>query len=118
MGDKNYENELQIEEFVDGSGENSSKSDFLVSEVTVNDENSSSEDSSSPTSTLWPIQKKQVPQFASSRVSDEDVKKLHLDNHKLKKKRSSLTGNGLTFFYLPLYLFYYYICFLSFYCFF
>lgn len=100
MGDKNEgecENECGVEGFRDEhreeTGESSSSSDFLASEVTVNDEHSSSEDSSSPPSMVWPIQKNEESNFASSSVC-QDLEKPHSDKRKLEKQGSSLPGTN------------------------
>ncbi|PIN01450.1 hypothetical protein CDL12_26039 [Handroanthus impetiginosus] len=74
----------------DESGESSSNSDLLASEVTLNCENSSSEDSSSSPSMGWPMQKHKLPCCGSSKVSEE-VQKPNLDKRKLDKQRSSLS---------------------------
>ena len=74
----------------DGGGESSSSgSDNLVSESTVNEEQSSSVDSSP--SMGWPFQKTEVPQCASSNVSQQ-LEKTHLDDRKLQKQGSTLSG--------------------------
>ncbi|XP_059667870.1 rop guanine nucleotide exchange factor 7-like [Cornus florida] len=89
------ENGHEIEDFVgeieEEAGECSSSSDFLASEATVNEEqsHSSSEDSSSPPSMGWPIQKTEVPHCASSDVSEE-VEKPQRDDRKLEKQGSSM----------------------------
>lgn len=73
--------------------ESSSSSDFLVSEATVNEEHShsSSEDSSSPPSMSWPVQKPDLPHCSSSDVS-QGGEKPHLDERKLVKQGSTLSG--------------------------
>lgn len=73
--------------------ESSSSSDFLVSEATINEEHShsSSEDSSSPPSMSWPVQKSGLPHCSSSDVS-QVVEKPHLDGRKLVKQGSTLSG--------------------------
>lgn len=80
--ERNCENEGGIKPFMDRNGEKSGKcsssSDLLVTEVTtVRDEHGSSEDSSSPPSTV------RVP-FQKNEIS-------RLDTRKLDKKKSSLT---------------------------
>ncbi|XP_027071160.1 rop guanine nucleotide exchange factor 7 isoform X1 [Coffea arabica] len=90
MGNGNYgfcdNDRIAVEE----SGESSSSSCFLASEVTLNDEEHSTEDSSSPPSMIWPIQKDEPPHYASSHVS-EDAHKPHSDTRKLEKQGSSLS---------------------------
>lgn len=78
------ENDIKIESFVYEEGiESSLSSDFLVSEGTVNDEeHSSSEDSCSPLSIVWHIQKN---------GNSEEVEKPHVDNRKLEKQGSCLS---------------------------
>lgn len=79
-----------IEGFGDGGRENSSSgSDNLVSETTVNEEQSSSVDSSP--SMGWPVKKTEVPQCASSNVSQQ-LEKTHLDDRKLQKQGSTISG--------------------------
>ncbi|KAF2306210.1 hypothetical protein GH714_015773 [Hevea brasiliensis] len=46
---------------------------------------SSEEESSSPPSLGWPIQKQKVPDYTSSNGASEEGEKLHLDNRKLEK---------------------------------
>ncbi|KAH7866794.1 hypothetical protein Vadar_025100 [Vaccinium darrowii] len=72
--------------------ESSSSSDFLVSEATINEEHShsSSEDSSSPPSMSWPVQKSGLPHCSSSDDS-QVVEKPHLDGRKLVKQGSTLS---------------------------
>lgn len=84
------ENDIKIESFVYEEGiESSLSSDFLVSEGTVNDEeHSSSEDSCSPLSIVWHIQKNEVQHCADS----EEVEKPHVDKRKLEKQGSCLSG--------------------------
>ncbi|KAI3447727.1 hypothetical protein Pfo_004392 [Paulownia fortunei] len=93
-----FENECKVGNLKDlnggGSGESSSSSDFLASEITLNDENSSYEDSSSPPSTGWPMQKDKVPHCVSSEVSEE-VDKPHLDKRKLEKLGPSLSESDM-----------------------
>ncbi|XP_011094931.1 rop guanine nucleotide exchange factor 7 [Sesamum indicum] len=88
------ENKRKVENLTysneEGSGESNSSSDFLASEVTLNYENSSSEDSSSSPSMGWPMQKDKPPSRRSSTVSEE-VEKPHLDKRKLEKQESSLS---------------------------
>ncbi|KAA8518964.1 hypothetical protein F0562_016262 [Nyssa sinensis] len=72
--------------------QSSSSSDILALEATVNEEqaHSSSEDSSSPPSLGWPIQKTEGPHCTSSDVS-EDIEKPHLDDRRLEKQGSSMS---------------------------
>lgn len=96
MGDKNDEignnDRVGVEVNAEESGESSSSSCFLASEITVNDEEqSSTEDSSSPPSMVWPIKKDEQPHYASSHVSG-DAEKPHSDSRKLEKQGSSLSG--------------------------
>ncbi|XP_073283201.1 rop guanine nucleotide exchange factor 7-like [Primulina huaijiensis] len=72
------------------SGESSSSTDFLSSEVNVNDENSSSENSFSAVSMGWPMQRDELPHSANPEVF-EGVEKHHLDSRKLEKQGSSLS---------------------------
>uniref|UniRef100_M0ZQ30 Rop guanine nucleotide exchange factor n=1 Tax=Solanum tuberosum TaxID=4113 RepID=M0ZQ30_SOLTU len=79
------ENDIKIESFVyeEEGIESSLSSDFLVSEGTVNDEeNSSSENSYSPPSIVWHVQKN---------ASSEEVEKPHVDKRKLEKQGSCLS---------------------------
>ncbi|KAG8376965.1 hypothetical protein BUALT_Bualt09G0119200 [Buddleja alternifolia] len=69
---------------VEESGESSSSSDFLASEITLNDENSSSEDSSS---TNWPMPNDKLPDCIGSEVSEE----VEEPKRKLEKQGSSLS---------------------------
>ncbi|CAI9774600.1 unnamed protein product [Fraxinus pennsylvanica] len=68
------ENRSKIGAFLDLNEEeireNSSSSDFLASEITRNDENGSSEDSSSPRSMGWLMQKNEMPYCVKSAVSE------------------------------------------------
>lgn len=82
------------------SGESSSTSEFLASEVTLNCENSSSEDSSSSPSMGCPVRQDNVRHCSCSEVSDE-VEKPHLDQRKLDKQGSSLSGTNCLI-YVPL----------------
>ncbi|XP_022858099.1 rop guanine nucleotide exchange factor 7-like [Olea europaea var. sylvestris] len=85
------ENRDKFGAFVDVNEEDSSStSDFLASEITRNNDNSSSVDSSSPPSMGWLMQKNEMPHCVKSDVSEE-VEKLHLDNRKLEKQGSSLS---------------------------
>lgn len=78
--------ERKIESFV---YESSLSSDFLVSEGTVNDEEqSSSEDSCSTPSIVWHIKKNEVQHCDVS----EQVERSHVDNRKLEKQGSCLSG--------------------------
>ncbi|KAM7526404.1 hypothetical protein LguiA_016306 [Lonicera macranthoides] len=92
MSEKRYGfglNWHEIEGFGDGGRESSSSgSDNLVSETTVNEEQSSSVDSSP--SMGWPIRKTEVPQCASSNVSQR-LEKTHLDDRKLQKQGSTIS---------------------------
>ncbi|KAH0736975.1 hypothetical protein KY290_035680 [Solanum tuberosum] len=79
------ENDIKIESFVyeEVGIESSLSSDFLVSEGTVNDEeHSSSEDSYSPSSIVWHVQKN---------ASSQGVEKPHVDKRKLEKQGSCLS---------------------------
>ncbi|KAL0333248.1 UNVERIFIED_CONTAM: Rop guanine nucleotide exchange factor 7 [Sesamum angustifolium] len=80
------ENESEV-----GNGESSPSSDFLASEITLNDGNSSSEDSSSPPPMGWPMQKDKVPHCVGSEVSAK-VDKPHSNKGKLEKQGSILSG--------------------------
>ncbi|KAK4419007.1 Rop guanine nucleotide exchange factor 7 [Sesamum alatum] len=88
------ENERKVGNFTysneEGSGESSSSSDFLASEVTLNYENSSSDDSSSSPSMGWSMHKDELPSRGSCTVSEE-VGKPHLDKRKSEKQESSLS---------------------------
>ncbi|CAN4081492.1 unnamed protein product [Withania somnifera] len=66
-----------------GGRESSSSSSFLVSEETVNEEHSGSEDSCSPSSIAWHIQEDEVQHCANSGVSE--------DKRKLQKQGSCLS---------------------------
>ncbi|XP_015055963.1 rop guanine nucleotide exchange factor 7-like isoform X2 [Solanum pennellii] len=70
--------------------ESSSSSVFLVSEENVNEENSGSEDSCSPSSIVWHIQDDEVQHCANSDVSEE-VEKPFVDKRKLEKQGSCLS---------------------------
>ncbi|XP_055808621.1 rop guanine nucleotide exchange factor 7-like [Solanum dulcamara] len=70
--------------------ESSSSSGFLVSEETVNEEHSGSEDSCSPSSIAWHIQEDEVQHCANSDVSEE-VEKPFVDKRKLEKQGSCLS---------------------------
>ncbi|KAI3474151.1 hypothetical protein Pfo_028939 [Paulownia fortunei] len=89
-----FENDRKVVNLTDlneeESGESSSSSNFLASEVTLNYENSSSEDSSSPPLMWLPMQKDKLLHCGRSEVSEE-VKKLHLDKRKLGKQGSSIS---------------------------
>ncbi|KAK4730549.1 hypothetical protein R3W88_023537 [Solanum pinnatisectum] len=79
------ENDIKIESFVyeEEVIESSLSSDFLVSERTVNDEeHSSSEDSCSPPSIVWHVQKN---------ASFEGMEQPHVDKRKLEKQGSCLS---------------------------
>ncbi|KAH6806258.1 RHO guanyl-nucleotide exchange factor 7 [Perilla frutescens var. frutescens] len=69
------------------SGESSSSSGFLASEVNLCDEHSSSVDSSSPTLN-WEMQKDKLPNCGRSEDSEE-VEKPNMDKRKLLKQGSS-----------------------------
>jgi predicted RNase H-like HicB family nuclease len=72
--------------------QSSSSSDFLNSETTGHEEQShSSSESSSPPSVGWPIQKAEVPDCTSSN-GNEDEEKPHLDDRKLEKQGSTISG--------------------------
>ncbi|CAI9098333.1 OLC1v1034960C2 [Oldenlandia corymbosa var. corymbosa] len=74
------------------SGESSTSSVFLGSETTVNDEQSSSTgDSSSPPSMVWPILKDEAPYCATSDLVTEKLEKPHSNRRKLEKQVSSLS---------------------------
>ncbi|CAK9184475.1 unnamed protein product [Ilex paraguariensis] len=90
------QSENKIETFVDVIEEecrqSSSSSDFLASEAKVNEEHSSSEDSSLPLLMYWPIQKCEVPHCAGSDVSEDVGKpKPNMDDRKLEKQGSSMS---------------------------
>lgn len=80
--------DVNKERFGETSG---SSSNLLASEITVEDEHSICEDSSSsPPSMDWPLQENEIPPCVSSRDSEE-VEKPLLDNRKLEKQGSSLS---------------------------
>ncbi|KAL0344506.1 UNVERIFIED_CONTAM: Rop guanine nucleotide exchange factor 7 [Sesamum radiatum] len=83
------ENESEV-----GNGESSPNSDFLASEITLNDGNSSSEDSSSPPPMGWPMQKDKVPHGVGSEVSAK-VDNLRSDKRKLEKQGSILSESEM-----------------------
>ncbi|XP_004249581.1 rop guanine nucleotide exchange factor 7 isoform X2 [Solanum lycopersicum] len=68
----------------------SSSSVLLASEENVNEENSGSEDSCSPSSIVWHIQDDEVQHCANSDVSEE-VEKPFVDKRKLEKQGSCLS---------------------------
>lgn len=70
--------------------ESSSSSGFLVSEETVNEEHSGSEDSCSPSSIAWHIQEDEVQHCANSDVSEE-LEEPYVDKRKLEKQGSCLS---------------------------
>lgn len=74
-----------LKENEEKSGDSNLNSDFLASEVTLNYENSSSEDSSSPN-------------LCSFEVSEEVEKNPCLDKRKLDKQGSCLSGANSAFF--------------------
>ncbi|XP_044473881.1 rop guanine nucleotide exchange factor 7-like [Mangifera indica] len=90
------ENERRIETFgkliEEKDRESSSSSDFLTSETTGHEElsHSSSEESSSPTTIDWPIQKTETPN-CNSVEGNEDEKKPVMGDRKLKKQGSNLS---------------------------
>ncbi|KAH0722952.1 hypothetical protein KY289_005996 [Solanum tuberosum] len=85
------ENAGKIESLDEKIGiESSSSSGFLVSEENVNEENSVSEDSCSPSSIAWHIQDDEVQHCANSDVSEE-VEKPFVDKRKLDKQGSCLS---------------------------
>ncbi|KAK4432332.1 Rop guanine nucleotide exchange factor 7 [Sesamum alatum] len=92
------ENESEVGNFVvlneGGNAESSPNSDLLASEITLNDGNSSSEDSSSPLSMGWPMQKDDVPRCVNSEVSAE-VDKPDLNKGKLEKQGSVLSESEM-----------------------
>lgn len=69
--------------------ESCSSSDFLTSETTGHEEqsHSSSEESSSPPSLGWPVQKSEAPDCTS-----ENGTETHLDDRKLQKQGSTISG--------------------------
>nr|XP_016474601.1 PREDICTED: rop guanine nucleotide exchange factor 7-like [Nicotiana tabacum] len=85
-------NDSKVESFVyeEEGGESSLSSEFLISEGTVNDEHSSSEDSCSPPSIVWHIKKNEVQHCGNSGESEE-VEKPQVDNRKLAKQGSCLS---------------------------
>lgn len=91
------ENERRIETFgklIEEKGrESSSSSDFLTSETTGHEEqsHSSSEESSSPTTLDWPVQKAETPD-CNSVDGDENEKKPVVEDRKLEKQGSNLSG--------------------------
>ncbi|KAL3826051.1 hypothetical protein ACJIZ3_022080 [Penstemon smallii] len=90
------ENESKVGSFIDLNedeiGESSSSSNFLASEINLNDEISSScaDSSSSPPSMNWPLEKGKNPHCVSAEAS-EKIEKSHLDNRNLEKQGSSLS---------------------------
>ncbi|KAL0316355.1 UNVERIFIED_CONTAM: Rop guanine nucleotide exchange factor 7 [Sesamum radiatum] len=83
------ENESEV-----GNGESSPNSDFLASEINLNDGNISSEDSSSPPPMGWPMQKDKVPHCVGSEVSAK-VDKPHSTKGKLEKQGSILSESEM-----------------------
>ncbi|KAK6152490.1 hypothetical protein DH2020_015125 [Rehmannia glutinosa] len=94
------ENEGKVGNLKNMSGgesvESCSSSIFLASEITLNDENSSSEEISSLSSTGWPMgNDDKVPHCNISEVSEEVDKESHLDKRKLEKLRSCLSDSEM-----------------------
>lgn len=97
-GKKERESDGKIETFGDlieeKGRESSSSSDFLSSETTGHEEHShsSTEESSSPPSTMgWPVQEIVASNCKSPQGSDDGERK-NLDNGKLEKKVSVISG--------------------------
>lgn len=86
--------------FIEGKGrDSSSSSDFLTSETTGLEEQShisSEEESSSPPSMGWPIQK-QLTDYKKTCGATEEGERLHLDDRKLEKQGSSISGINFIF---------------------
>ncbi|KAK6126111.1 hypothetical protein DH2020_040225 [Rehmannia glutinosa] len=94
------ENEGKVGNLKNMSGgesvESSSNSIFLASEITLNDENSSSEEISSLSSTGWPMgNDDKVPHCNISEVSEEVDNESYLDKRKLEKLRSCLSDSEM-----------------------
>lgn len=89
-----------FEDFIEGKGrDSSSSSDFLTSETTGLEEQShisSEEESSSPPSMGWPIQK-QLTDYKKTCGATEEGERLHLDDRKLEKQGSSISGINFIF---------------------
>jgi hypothetical protein len=87
----------------DKGRESSSSSEFLTSENTGHGEHShssSEEDSSSPRTLGWPVQKDEVSDCTSTNSATDDEEKSHFDDRKLEKQGSSISG--IDWFFLPL----------------
>ncbi|KAJ8899710.1 hypothetical protein K2173_019409 [Erythroxylum novogranatense] len=82
-------------DLIEGKGrERSSSSDILTSEATLREEHShisSEEDSSSPPSLGWPIQKEESPNCTGKNGATSSGEKPHLDEMKLQKQVSSIS---------------------------
>lgn len=107
-GTKERENGERIDTFTDlieeKGRESSSSSDFLSSETTGLEEQGQSgteESSSSPPSTMgWPVKEIDAPESKGShRNDDDDVEKKNLDDKKLEKQVSVLSGMHYALFY-------------------
>ncbi|KAJ6865140.1 rop guanine nucleotide exchange factor 7-like isoform X1 [Populus alba x Populus x berolinensis] len=78
----------------DKGRESSSSSEFLTSENTGHGEHShssSEEDSSSPRTLGWPVQKDEVSDCTSTNSATDDEEKSHFDDRKLEKQGSSIS---------------------------
>ncbi|KAB5520018.1 hypothetical protein DKX38_024337 [Salix brachista] len=78
----------------DKGRESSSSSDFLTSENTGHEEHShssSEEDSSSPRTLDWPVQKDEASAGTSTNGATDDGEKSNLDDRKLEKQGSSIS---------------------------